>query len=195
MHVHFHFCVCVFDQGLYMDAVQLFPDHLQEFVDLMTEKELRLRLPLEELDILLEDWTDTHNSFKSSVWVCFTGNMPTHVITHLMATTGHTHSCSITVKLQWSYLWWARGHFLYMSENALFSQQTIMTVFYWLTLSIKICTILRLKTWFLNKLKLHDMFLLNEIAKSTQHLSQIKQIVNKYKWKTLKKRTLHFLSI
>lgn len=38
-----------------MDAVQLFPDQLQEFVDLMTEKEIRLRLPLEELDILLED--------------------------------------------------------------------------------------------------------------------------------------------
>ncbi|XP_037343086.2 nuclear exosome regulator NRDE2 [Pungitius pungitius] len=42
-------------KGLYMDAVKLFPEHLQEFVDLMTEKELRLRLPLEELDILLED--------------------------------------------------------------------------------------------------------------------------------------------
>ncbi|XP_020774937.2 nuclear exosome regulator NRDE2 isoform X1 [Boleophthalmus pectinirostris] len=42
-------------KGLYMDAIQLFPEHLQEFVDLMTEKELRLRLPLEELDILLED--------------------------------------------------------------------------------------------------------------------------------------------
>ncbi|CAL8285667.1 unnamed protein product [Lota lota] len=42
-------------KGLYMDAVQLFPGHLQEFVDLMTEKELRLRLPLEELEILLED--------------------------------------------------------------------------------------------------------------------------------------------
>ncbi|KAF3701472.1 Protein NRDE2 -like protein [Channa argus] len=42
-------------KGLYMDAVHLFPEHLQEFVDLMTEKELRLRLPLEELDILLED--------------------------------------------------------------------------------------------------------------------------------------------
>ncbi|XP_019940521.2 nuclear exosome regulator NRDE2 [Paralichthys olivaceus] len=42
-------------KGLYMDAVQLFPERLQEFVDLMTEKELRLRLPLEELDILLED--------------------------------------------------------------------------------------------------------------------------------------------
>nr|XP_015831138.2 nuclear exosome regulator NRDE2 isoform X3 [Nothobranchius furzeri] len=42
-------------KGLYMDAVQMFPEHLQEFIDLMTEKELRLRLPLEELDILLED--------------------------------------------------------------------------------------------------------------------------------------------
>lgn len=42
-------------KGLYMDAVQLFPEHLQEYVDLMTEKELRLRLPLEELDILMED--------------------------------------------------------------------------------------------------------------------------------------------
>lgn len=51
-------CMCtrLCDQGLYMDAVQLFPEHLQEFVDLMTEKELRVRLPLEELDILLEDW-------------------------------------------------------------------------------------------------------------------------------------------
>ncbi|XP_041828483.1 nuclear exosome regulator NRDE2 isoform X2 [Melanotaenia boesemani] len=42
-------------KGLYMDAMQLFPEHLQEFIDLMMEKELRLRLPLEELDILLED--------------------------------------------------------------------------------------------------------------------------------------------
>ncbi|XP_028294581.1 protein NRDE2 homolog [Gouania willdenowi] len=42
-------------KGLYMDAVQLFPENPQEFVDLMTEKEIRLRLPLEELDILLED--------------------------------------------------------------------------------------------------------------------------------------------
>uniref|UniRef100_A0A8D3AJ49 NRDE-2, necessary for RNA interference, domain containing n=1 Tax=Scophthalmus maximus TaxID=52904 RepID=A0A8D3AJ49_SCOMX len=46
---------CLRGCGLYMDAVQLFPEKLQEYVDLMTEKELRLRLPLEELDILLED--------------------------------------------------------------------------------------------------------------------------------------------
>lgn len=42
-------------QSLYMDGVQLLPERLQEFVDVMTEKELRLRLPLEELDILLEE--------------------------------------------------------------------------------------------------------------------------------------------
>uniref|UniRef100_A0A8C9VEP1 NRDE-2, necessary for RNA interference, domain containing n=1 Tax=Scleropages formosus TaxID=113540 RepID=A0A8C9VEP1_SCLFO len=42
-------------KGLYMDAVLLFPDHVQEFLDLMQEKELRLRLPMEEVDILLED--------------------------------------------------------------------------------------------------------------------------------------------
>ncbi|XP_076834625.1 nuclear exosome regulator NRDE2 [Brachyhypopomus gauderio] len=42
-------------KGLYMDAVQLFPDRVQEFLDLLTEKELRLRVPLEEVDILLED--------------------------------------------------------------------------------------------------------------------------------------------
>lgn len=45
-----HLCV----QGFFLDGVQLFPEHMQEFVDLMTEKELRVRLPLEELDILLE---------------------------------------------------------------------------------------------------------------------------------------------
>ncbi|XP_030630214.1 protein NRDE2 homolog [Chanos chanos] len=42
-------------KGLYMDAVQLFPEHIQEFLDLLTEKELRLRAPMEEVDILLED--------------------------------------------------------------------------------------------------------------------------------------------
>ncbi|XP_053093783.1 nuclear exosome regulator NRDE2 [Pangasianodon hypophthalmus] len=40
---------------LYMDAVSLFPDRVQEVLDLLMEKELRLRTPMEELDILLED--------------------------------------------------------------------------------------------------------------------------------------------
>ncbi|XP_062325601.1 nuclear exosome regulator NRDE2 [Osmerus eperlanus] len=42
-------------KGVYMDAVRLFPEHMQEYLDLLTEKELRLRLPMEEMDILLED--------------------------------------------------------------------------------------------------------------------------------------------
>ena len=36
-----------------MDCVRLVPEMLQEVVDLITEKELRLRTPLEELDLLL----------------------------------------------------------------------------------------------------------------------------------------------
>ncbi|XP_068110673.1 nuclear exosome regulator NRDE2 [Hyperolius riggenbachi] len=46
---------CPWAKVLYMDAAEYFPDQLQEIVDLMTEKELRVRLPLEELDLLLED--------------------------------------------------------------------------------------------------------------------------------------------
>ncbi|KAK2104599.1 Protein nrde2 [Saguinus oedipus] len=40
---------------LYLDAVEYFPEEMQEVLDLMTEKELRVRLPLEELELLLED--------------------------------------------------------------------------------------------------------------------------------------------
>ncbi|XP_044127923.1 nuclear exosome regulator NRDE2-like [Bufo gargarizans] len=46
---------CPWAKVLYLDAVEYFPDRLQEIVDLMTEKELRVRVPLEELDLLLED--------------------------------------------------------------------------------------------------------------------------------------------
>ncbi|KAM4013694.1 nuclear exosome regulator NRDE2 [Anomaloglossus baeobatrachus] len=46
---------CPWAKVLYLDAVEYFPDRLQEIIDLMTEKELRVRLPLEELDLLLED--------------------------------------------------------------------------------------------------------------------------------------------
>ncbi|XP_072546289.1 nuclear exosome regulator NRDE2 [Salminus brasiliensis] len=42
-------------KGLYMDAVQLFPERVQEFLDLLVEKELRLRAPMEEVEILLEE--------------------------------------------------------------------------------------------------------------------------------------------
>ncbi|XP_062351443.1 nuclear exosome regulator NRDE2 isoform X4 [Cinclus cinclus] len=45
---------CPWAKVLYMDAVEYFPDDLQETLDLMTEKELRVRVPMEELDLLLE---------------------------------------------------------------------------------------------------------------------------------------------
>lgn len=40
-------------QVLYMDAVQNLPDDIQDIVDLMIEKEIRLRAPLEEVELLL----------------------------------------------------------------------------------------------------------------------------------------------
>ncbi|KAM5337407.1 nuclear exosome regulator NRDE2 [Glossophaga mutica] len=46
---------CPWAKVLYMDAVEYFPDEMQEVLDLMTEKELRVRLPVEELELLLED--------------------------------------------------------------------------------------------------------------------------------------------
>ncbi|NP_001084971.1 NRDE-2, necessary for RNA interference, domain containing L homeolog [Xenopus laevis] len=46
---------CPWAKALYLDAVEYFPEQLQETIDLMTEKELRVRVPLEELDLLLED--------------------------------------------------------------------------------------------------------------------------------------------
>nr|XP_002719730.3 nuclear exosome regulator NRDE2 [Oryctolagus cuniculus] len=45
---------CPWAKALYLDAVEYFPDAMQEVLDLMTEKELRVRLPLEELELLLE---------------------------------------------------------------------------------------------------------------------------------------------
>uniref|UniRef100_A0A8B9C224 NRDE-2, necessary for RNA interference, domain containing n=1 Tax=Anser brachyrhynchus TaxID=132585 RepID=A0A8B9C224_9AVES len=45
---------CPWTKVLYMDAIEYFPDQLQETLDLMTEKELRVRVPVEELDLLLE---------------------------------------------------------------------------------------------------------------------------------------------
>nr|XP_048711760.1 nuclear exosome regulator NRDE2 isoform X4 [Caretta caretta] len=46
---------CPWAKVLYMDAIEYFPDQLQETLDLMTEKELRVRVPIEELELLLED--------------------------------------------------------------------------------------------------------------------------------------------
>ncbi|CAM9975515.1 unnamed protein product [Lampetra planeri] len=46
---------CPWAKVLYMDAVRSFPERVQELTDMMTEKELRLRAPPEEVDILMED--------------------------------------------------------------------------------------------------------------------------------------------
>ncbi|KAG8514275.1 Protein NRDE2, partial [Galemys pyrenaicus] len=46
---------CPWAKVLYTDAVEHFPDEMQEILDLMSEKELRVRLPVEELELLLED--------------------------------------------------------------------------------------------------------------------------------------------
>ncbi|XP_060476513.2 nuclear exosome regulator NRDE2 isoform X1 [Panthera onca] len=46
---------CPWAKVLYLDAVEHFPEEMQEVLDLMTEKELRVRLPVEELALLLED--------------------------------------------------------------------------------------------------------------------------------------------
>ncbi|XP_052106944.1 nuclear exosome regulator NRDE2-like [Mytilus californianus] len=52
---------CPWSKALYLDAVSLFTkDKIEEIVDLMTEKEIRLQIPLEEVDILMEDATDNN---------------------------------------------------------------------------------------------------------------------------------------
>ena len=45
----------LFSQDLYIEGVGMFEDQLQELVDLMTEKEIRVQIPVEELDILMAD--------------------------------------------------------------------------------------------------------------------------------------------
>ena len=42
-------------QTLYMDAARLLPDDLQDIVDLMVEKEIRVRAPLEEIELLMQE--------------------------------------------------------------------------------------------------------------------------------------------
>jgi len=39
---------------VYTDAVQFIGDSFEDFIDIMHEKEVRIRLPIEELDIMLE---------------------------------------------------------------------------------------------------------------------------------------------
>ncbi|XP_035689818.1 nuclear exosome regulator NRDE2-like [Branchiostoma floridae] len=45
---------CPWAKLLYMDAVQWFPNDLQDVLDIMVEKEIRVRAPLEEVELLME---------------------------------------------------------------------------------------------------------------------------------------------
>jgi len=45
---------CPSNKSLYLDGITYFPDLLKETVDLMTEKRMYIRLPFEELQVLLE---------------------------------------------------------------------------------------------------------------------------------------------
>jgi hypothetical protein len=45
---------CPSVKAIYLDGVTYFPEMLKEITDLMAEKQLYIRLPLEELEVLLE---------------------------------------------------------------------------------------------------------------------------------------------
>nr|XP_054758466.1 nuclear exosome regulator NRDE2-like [Lytechinus pictus] len=45
---------CPWAKILYLDAVRYFPEELQEVIDLLMEKELRVRAPLEEIQLLMK---------------------------------------------------------------------------------------------------------------------------------------------
>ena len=47
------FVIFLLFQMIYLDFLYYFPDKLQEVTDLLVEKEHRVRIPLEELDLLL----------------------------------------------------------------------------------------------------------------------------------------------
>jgi len=51
---------CPSVKAVYLDGVTYFPDMLKEITDLMTEKQLYVRLPVEELDVLLEIENEAH---------------------------------------------------------------------------------------------------------------------------------------
>lgn len=55
-----------------MDAVQHMPDDIQDIVDLMTEKEIRLHAPLEEIELLLQEWcfTEVVHATKLPILKC-----------------------------------------------------------------------------------------------------------------------------
>lgn len=44
---------CLSSQALYMDIIRNFPEEIEETIDLLMEKELRVRVPLEEIELLM----------------------------------------------------------------------------------------------------------------------------------------------
>jgi len=46
---------CPWSKDVYTDAVQFIGDSFEDFIDIMHEKEVRIRIPIEELDIMLEE--------------------------------------------------------------------------------------------------------------------------------------------
>eukprot|EP00794_Sanderia_malayensis_P020249 gene20249-22232_t len=46
---------CPWAKIIYLDAIELFTGDFEEILDMMQEKEIRIRLPLEEIDILLQE--------------------------------------------------------------------------------------------------------------------------------------------
>lgn len=54
--------VFVLGQILYLDGVRLFGNKLEELTDVLNNKEIRIRLPLEELDLLWEAVPDAGQS-------------------------------------------------------------------------------------------------------------------------------------
>lgn len=45
---------CPTNKALYMDAIAYFPEMMTEIIEIMSQKELVVRLPMEELDLLLQ---------------------------------------------------------------------------------------------------------------------------------------------
>uniref|UniRef100_T1IPR7 Uncharacterized protein n=1 Tax=Strigamia maritima TaxID=126957 RepID=T1IPR7_STRMM len=50
---------CVWNKKIYLDATRI-PDCLQEILDIMTEKEIRARIPIEEVDLLFKAASQQH---------------------------------------------------------------------------------------------------------------------------------------
>ncbi|CAG2165335.1 unnamed protein product [Oppiella nova] len=46
---------CSYSKILYLDGIQYFSSQLQELLDIMTEKEIKIRTPLEEIELLMNN--------------------------------------------------------------------------------------------------------------------------------------------